>query len=58
MKKENLIEGMTLEFVIRLLLVTELDKQKKNMRSLSKELRMESRQAQRRADAKKGNQIK
>lgn len=46
---------MTLEVVIRLLLVTELDKQKKNVRSQSKELRMESRQAQRRADAKKGN---
>ena len=29
MKKENLIEGMTLEFVIRLLLVTELDRAEK-----------------------------
>ena len=29
MKKENLIGGMTLEFVIRLLLVTELDRAEK-----------------------------
>ena len=39
MKKENLIEGMTLEFVIRLLLVTELDRAEKEREIIVKRIK-------------------
>lgn len=39
MKKENLIGGMTLEFVIRLLLVTELDKSEKERETTVKRIK-------------------
>ena len=55
MKKENLIGGMILEFVIRLFLVTELDRAEKERETTVKRIKDGSRQAQRRADAKRDN---
>lgn len=55
MKRENIVGGMTLEFVIRLLLVTELDKAEKERETTVKELKTVLQRVIRNPDAKSDN---
>ena len=54
MKKENLIEGMTLEFVIRLLLVTELDRAEKEREITVKRIKDGIRASSKKSGRKEG----
>ena len=54
MKKENLIGGMTLEFVIRLLLVTELDRAEKEREITVKRIKDGIRASSKKSGRKEG----
>lgn len=58
MKEDNIIGGMTLEFVIKLLLVTELDRAEKERLAISKRIRDGIRASEKQSGRKEGQIIK